>query len=274
MTPDKPDTRSAATHGEAPIRSVPAVPGQSPAAENQEVPLAPPDAPQINKSAGGRSQEQPIGPAPMIPAAGQQRPVAPSPAVPMGKPTESPLAVPRIPTPPAPATPRLPTAGTDRTASVRPAAAPLPHPPQPGLPLRAPEPGTAVPVAAPAGRPSPPGALPGQVPIQQPVPTATPIWGHPVGYPVPTPPPVPPPSFVGGLPTAQASGSAWPVQPQPTAAPGHPSGDPSQGIRVSKTRWGRRPRRQDSSQLALVFLMGAAFLLLSVVTIIVIVLFL
>ena len=270
LTPDKPDTRSAATHGEAPIRSAPAVPGQSPAAENQEVPIAPPDAPQIKKSPAGRGQEQPIGPAPMIPAAGQQRPVAPSPAVPMGKPTESPRTGPRIPTPPAPATPGLPTAGTDRTASVRPAAAaPLPNPPQPGLPLRAPEPGPAVPAAAPAGIPTPHG---GQT--QQPVPTATPVSGHPVGYPVATPPPVPPPTFVGGNQTAHASSSAWQGPAQPAAVPGVPSSAPSQGIRVSKTRWGRRPRRQDSSQLALMFLMGAAFLLLSVVMIIVIVLFL
>ena len=251
LTPDTPDTRSAATHGEAPIRHAPAVPGQS--AEKQEVPIAPPTAPQIRKSPAGRNQEQPVRPAPMIPAAGQQRPVAPSPTVPMGN----------------------RTAGTDRTAIVRPPAAPpVPNPSSTGLPLRAPEPGTAVPAAAPAGMPMQPGALQAQVPTQQPVPTATPMWGHPVGYPVATPPPVPPPSFVGGLPTAQASGRAWPVQPQSTAVPGHPSSAPSQGVRVSKTRWGRRARRQDSSYLAVMFLTGAAFLLLSVVMIIVIVLFL
>jgi hypothetical protein len=63
------------------------------------------------------------------------------------------------------------------------------------------------------------------------------------------------------------------MQPQPTPAPQRPVG--GEGfIRAAKSRIHRHKRRKESSYLAMMFLMGATFFLLSVVMIIAVVLFL
>ena len=61
----------------------------------------------------------------------------------------------------------------------------------------------------------------------------------------------------------------WPVQPVTVAS--HVPGDPSEAgpVKASKSRALRRPRRQDSSYLAIMFLIGAGFFLLGVVIIVI-----
>ncbi|TVS17754.1 MAG: hypothetical protein EA424_12145 [Planctomycetaceae bacterium] len=63
------------------------------------------------------------------------------------------------------------------------------------------------------------------------------------------------------------------MQPQPTPAPQRPGGA-DRPILATKSRVHRRTRRKESSYLAMMFLMGATFFLLSVVMIIAVVLFL
>ena len=305
VTAETPDSRSAHPHGETPVRRAPALPGQSPAAPNQEVPLAPPGsaAPASTPRAG---QERQLRPAPMVPAAGQERAVQPAPGVPTGQQErqlsapsalprpaarqaggeypihaapsvpmaaprpERPMAAPQVPMRPAPAVPQpqmpqpgAPAAGfpaAGRPVGGIPAAGEQPLAPVYGAAYPA-----AAPTAVPAGVPFQGGVAQGQPPYGQPVPMATPAWGQPVA----TPPPLAPPSFVGGTQPAQSSASAWPVQPQPSPAPGV-SNEAKGQQRSSKARSVRRSRRVDSSYLALMFLAGAAFFLLGVVIVVVI----
>ncbi len=247
---------------EQPVQPAPKAAGPTPATEPSAQQIPSPRAP-AKPSARPGSGSYPIQPAPAPPA--------PS----TGQPSDAPMTAPRVPMQSAPH-PAQPSASRS-TGSVEgqaSAGAPQPIPSPAGVPSAAPRYPDGMSTSGPGGlpmQPVPQGYPNGQNQQQHSLPTATPVWVQ--AQPAATPPPMAPPSLLGGAAPDRSSASAWPIRPQPTPASQY-SATGDAPIRATSSRVHRRTRRKDSSYLAMMFLMGATFFLLSVVMIIAVVLFL